>query len=62
MGFTVWDLTAGSFGEAVVKVYTRDILTGLAYLHQHRIMHRDIKVRAAAGQRRGGVKQAGDLT
>jgi len=33
----------GKFGEALVKAYTRQILVGLAYLHDHEIMHRDIK-------------------
>lgn len=37
-------VSAGALLEPVVRVYTRDILTGLAYLHQHRIMHRDVKV------------------
>lgn len=33
----------GPFGERVVAAYTRQVLAGLAYLHSHAFMHRDIK-------------------
>ena len=33
----------GKLNEDITRRYTKQILTGLAYIHAHNIMHRDIK-------------------
>ena len=33
----------GAFDEKIVISYTRQILQGVAYLHQNQVIHRDIK-------------------
>ncbi|XP_067935526.1 mitogen-activated protein kinase kinase kinase 1-like isoform X2 [Watersipora subatra] len=33
----------GSFSEPVITSYTQQVLMGLAYLHDHQILHRDMK-------------------
>lgn len=35
--------TYGAFSEPVMTSYTQQILMGLAYLHEHGILHRDMK-------------------
>ncbi len=32
----------GKFSESVIRLYTKQILTGLDYLHKHHIIHRGI--------------------
>jgi serine/threonine protein kinase len=34
----------GPFEEQVIRVYSRQLLLGLAYLHSNGFAHRDIKV------------------
>ncbi|KAF2078532.1 hypothetical protein CYY_000157 [Polysphondylium violaceum] len=46
----------GSFPENVIKVYTKQILNGLAYLHQNQIIHRDIKGANILIDTKGSVK------
>ena len=33
----------GAFEEPLVRLYTKQVLTGVAYLHAHAVCHRDIK-------------------
>ena len=40
----VWHLRlSGKFDESLVRIYCRQILLGLQYLHKNNIVHRDIK-------------------
>eukprot|EP01012_Entosiphon_sulcatum_P046267 TRINITY_DN6208_c0_g1_i1.p1 TRINITY_DN6208_c0_g1~~TRINITY_DN6208_c0_g1_i1.p1 ORF type:complete len:617 (+),score=67.14 TRINITY_DN6208_c0_g1_i1:26-1876(+) len=46
----------GTFSEAVVHVYTGQILHGLEYLHAHNILHRDIKASNILVNQQGVIK------
>lgn len=37
----------GTFGDGIVKLYTVQLMQGLAFLHKNGIAHRDIKVLAS---------------
>eukprot|EP00163_Fabomonas_tropica_P004081 TRINITY_DN1361_c1_g1_i1.p1 TRINITY_DN1361_c1_g1~~TRINITY_DN1361_c1_g1_i1.p1 ORF type:complete len:844 (-),score=166.08 TRINITY_DN1361_c1_g1_i1:35-2566(-) len=48
----------GKFQESVLRVYTRQILEGLHYLHVNRIIHRDIKGANILVDDKGTIKLA----
>ena len=48
----------GPLQETVIRIYTKQILRGLEYLHQKKIMHRDIKGANILVDKRGTVKLA----
>lgn len=48
----------GSLSEAAVRAYTKQILQGLAYLHAHQIMHRDVKGANILVSNNGTIKLA----
>lgn len=48
--------TFGSFQEPLVARYTRQLLSGLEYLHYHNVVHRDIKGANILVTRNGVVK------
>jgi serine/threonine protein kinase len=48
----------GPFPESVVRTYTRQLLLGLEYLHNHAIMHRDIKGANILVDNKGCIKLA----
>ncbi|XP_074589600.1 mitogen-activated protein kinase kinase kinase NPK1-like [Curcuma longa] len=48
----------GSFPEAVIRMYTKQLLQGLEYLHQNGIMHRDIKGANILVDNKGCIKLA----
>lgn len=46
----------GSLGEPVVRKFVKQILEGLLYLHDHRIIHRDIKCANILADVNGTIK------
>ncbi|KAJ4969234.1 hypothetical protein NE237_015935 [Protea cynaroides] len=48
----------GSFPETVIKMYTKQLLLGLEYLHENGIMHRDIKGANILVDNKGCIKLA----
>lgn len=48
----------GRLHENVVRMYSKQILTGLVYLHKHGVLHRDIKPANILVDDRGNVKLA----
>ncbi|XP_047315818.1 mitogen-activated protein kinase kinase kinase NPK1-like [Impatiens glandulifera] len=48
----------GSFPEAVIRMYTKQLLLGLDYLHKNGIMHRDIKGANILVDNKGRIKLA----
>ncbi|XP_042050467.1 mitogen-activated protein kinase kinase kinase NPK1-like [Salvia splendens] len=48
----------GSFPESVIRMYTKQLLLGLEYLHNNKIMHRDIKGANILVDNKGCIKLA----
>ena len=48
----------GKFNETLIRVYTKEVLLGLDYLHCHRIIHRDIKGANILVDKNGACKLA----
>ena len=48
----------GPLGDSVTRVYTRQILIGLDYLHSQRVVHRDIKGANILVEKSGRIKLA----
>ncbi|KAL3812667.1 hypothetical protein ACJIZ3_013935 [Penstemon smallii] len=48
----------GSFPESVIRMYTKQLLIGLEYLHDNKIMHRDIKGANILVDNKGCIKLA----
>lgn len=53
-----WWVGAGAFSENLVRIYTGEILQGLAYLHRMHHMHRDIKGPNVLMDYKGNIKLA----